>query len=229
MRKTQRFFRIVWRINAIFILAVGCVTAIGIGGVTMSGLLGGRASRQSEQAAPPIAGKDADRRLVLGSFSLVEGTSVYRAQLVDDPGGKEWSIRSSYDGVPRNILFIDSVTGNAWWLRESNEQIITYTQDIIAEAKVEPHGRRAIASLALAKPVTDNPGKTEGQLLLFDPASHDVQNVADKVRAVYGAELSSTGDIVVLYEHSGKYVLGQFDGSTLRKKADREVAVPPLK
>jgi hypothetical protein len=228
MRKTQKFFRVVWHINAIVILAIGCATVGVIGLGVTSTLWGSRANRQAGEAAPPITSKDSDHRFVLGAFSLVEGTSIYRAQLTDDRAGKEFGSRYGYE-QPRNILLIDSLSGSARWLLDGDGQIITYTQDIIAESNVGTHTRRTVASLALAKPATANSGTPEGRLLLFDPAAHEIQSVADNVRAVYSAELATTGDIIMLYERGGKYVLGQFDASTLRKKGEREVTVPPLK
>src|SRR6266478_3376127 len=154
MRKTQRFFRIVWRINAIMILAIGCASAVGIGAVVVSGLLSGLTHRQAVEVAPPIAGNDSNHRLVLGGFSLVEGTSVYRAQLMEDRAGKEFSKRSGYEGEPRNILLIDGLTGKARWLLDGDGQVITYTQDIILESNVGAHTRRTVASVALAKAAT---------------------------------------------------------------------------
>jgi len=79
---THRFFRIVWRINALFLLlaAAGAVLILGVGAVEL-----GRQTFRTwgEREAVTVAGQRVESsRFQFEDFELLPGTGVLRAPLV---------------------------------------------------------------------------------------------------------------------------------------------------
>src|SRR5512134_253603 len=82
MGRSHRFFRWVWRVDAILILVAAGAIAFGVGTLLVSEL-GARSARRQEATAGPVAvtgGGEAG--LVLGRASVVQGTSMMRAELL---------------------------------------------------------------------------------------------------------------------------------------------------
>jgi hypothetical protein len=151
MSKAQRFFRYVWRANAILIFVAAAFAAFGIGTVLFSQLKWSSARRRANEAAPPVRGEGTDPRLTLGGFSLVEGTSVFRAKLFLHQYGE--GLSSGGYSETRNIFFLDGSSGVGRWLLSGDTQVITYSEDLSTEGEgVIP--RHPVATLVLAKPAS---------------------------------------------------------------------------
>ncbi len=227
MSKVQKFFRYVWRVNAvlIFVAAAGVSFAV----VTFLWLeFGGTAGRSRVfDAAPPMGSADSGDRLLLGDVSLVEGTNILRGELTADRSGAGLSSSGGYAEI-RNLLFVDSQTHEARWLLPDDDHVITAHPDVARRTEDGKTGR-PLATLALVKPAHADLDVADGVLLLLDPSGTHVQTVAEGVRELHTAALDAEGRITLLFERRRKYVLASFDAATLNKRQEHEVAVPPLK
>jgi hypothetical protein len=225
MSKSQKFFRYVWRLNAVLILVAAAAVSFGVG--TLFWLQFGESAAQNRafEASPPL-GADSDERRLLDQVELVEGTSVLRGKLLSDRSALG-SSSGSYNEV-RNLLFVDDQSPTARWLLPDDDHVITKHSDVMTRAEGEKRAR-PVATFTLVKPAGADLRATEGLLLLFDPAGRNVQTVADGVRELHTAELEAEGRITVLFERRRKYVLASFDGRSLERNQEREITIPTLK
>jgi hypothetical protein len=114
MRKSQRFFRYLWRINAVLILLAAGAVTFGVVALLV-GELGARVARNREaEAGIPVVAADSNAHLSLGRVSVVAGSDVMRADLSLNRGGSSFS--SGGNTETRNILFIDPGQKVARWL-----------------------------------------------------------------------------------------------------------------
>ena len=89
--------------------------------------------------------------------------------------------------------------------------------------------RSVVANVVLVKPVGAAGAGDGGALLVADPTGRAVHAVADGVRAIDHAGMSTDGLVTVLYERGRKYVMASFNAATLAPVSQGEVAVPELK
>jgi hypothetical protein len=227
MSKVQRFFRYVWRVNALLILVAAAAATFAVATLLWSELGGSVTRNRVSEAAPPLAGGNVGKDLSLGEVVLVEGTTVLRGDLVVRRSDAGFSSGSGYSET-RNILFVESQTNAARWLLPDHNHVITAHSDVAIRTEDRRSGR-PVATVALVKQAHTDLAVTEGTLLIFDPSGVRVQTVAEGVREIHTATLDGDGRIILLFERRRKYVLATFDASSLDKKDEHEVAVPPLK
>ncbi|HEX3740026.1 MAG TPA: hypothetical protein VHV29_09900 [Terriglobales bacterium] len=219
----QKFFRYLWRIDAILILLAAGAITFGIGALLVSEFGGRTAMRRNAEAGVPVAaGPRAD--LFLGHAQAVTGTAVMRADLTVSREGAGFS--SGGYSETRNILFIDPAQKAAYWLLPDDDHIIGERFDVKNE-KDATRGR-ILATAVLVKPLTDQPESTAGRLILFDASGKNIVEVATDVRDLHVATLNG-GDLTLLYERGKHLVSAAFDPLSLAKKREQEIDVPQLK
>jgi hypothetical protein len=224
MSKSQKFFRYLWRVNAVLILVAAGAVTLGVGGLLAAQFGTRSAIRREAELGPAVAGPQADPRLVLGQASRVPGSQVLRAQLILSRA--EGSFSSGGYSEVRNILFIEPGDVTARWLLPDNDHVIAESPDVMADEN-DPKARHTLATAALVKP-TRNPEESSGRLLLFDPTGRKVLEVADGVRKLHVVTYAS-GEMSLLYERDRHLVLAQVDPASFTKRKEREVDVPQLK
>src|ERR1041385_7766838 len=131
MSRGQRFFRWVWRINAVLILVAAAALVCGVVAFVVSEVQSGIRQRAAAAAAPRVVANARSSELRLSGFTNVPGTSVYEAKLTSQrEGGIEISSGGGSYAETRNILFIDLTTGSGRWLLPSDDQMITYDETV---------------------------------------------------------------------------------------------------
>lgn len=228
MSRTQRLFRIIWRINALLILGASALAVLGLGGLWASQFAWHTRRDQIEAAKPPVGDARTDVRLALGHWTRIDGTSTFQAPLLlDQQPGTGFS--SSYDASEtRNLLFVDAATGAARWLLDSDDEVIVETEEVRHEARGERQGPLMV-TVVLVKPPADDLERTDGRLLVFDPTARRIEQVASGVRALHAATPASAKGFTLVYERERKYVVAAFDAVSLARMSEQIVAVPPLK
>ena len=188
MSRTQRLFRIVWRVNAIFILVAGEAATFAV--VTLAiDLLGccWSSSQKTCGSNPTSRGaSDTGEQLFLGSVSPVPGTMALRGELQARCRSSSLSSRSGPYGEVRNILFVAGQGRSAHWLLPDNGHVITEQRDIAADDS-EQSGKVPVATVVLVKPAHEDLETAEGKLFLLAPSGGNVQTVATGVRQLHTA------------------------------------------
>jgi hypothetical protein len=222
--KSQKFFRYLWRIDAVVIFLAAGAIAIGVGSLVI-GEFGPRMARYREaEVGIPVAA-DSNVHLTLGRMSVVSGTNVMRADLSTDRGGKGFS--SGGYSKTRNILFIEPDQKEGRWLLPDNDHVISDNSDITTEG-TERNSKRLIATAVLVKSSTDSPENSAGRLLLFDATGRKIIDVASNVRELHLTSLTG-GDLTIVFERNRRLVLATFDPGLLAKRGEQEISVPQLK
>jgi len=225
--RTQRFFRIVWRINSVFVLLAGAVVCYEV--ISMAPYLFSWNSDQQKvaEAAPPVGVSNSGERLVLRSLSPVPGTTVLRGELETISPGNGPSSSFAPGKDVRNLLFVKDHARTGHWLLPDNDHIITEHSDISAENAERDH-TPPIATVVLVKPAHQDLAVAEGTLLLFATSGDHVQTVATGVRELHSAVVQGK-EVLILFERNRKYRVAVFESPSLQKKDERELEVPQLK
>jgi hypothetical protein len=226
MRKAQKFFRYIWRINAVLILLAAGAVTFGAGGLLVQefGFNSARNREAEAGIAIPVANVKSD--LILGRASVVSGTQVMRAELQRSLGEAKFSSGSGYGSEVRNILFIEPGQKTAHWLLADNDQIVSDSSDITEQK--DPNKSRVLVTVVLVKSAPPAPEGTTGRLLVFDPPGTKIIEVADHVRTIQVASME--GDkLNILYERDKHLFLIVFDPHSLAKLGEQEIEVPQLK
>lgn len=220
--RTNRFFRYLWRIDAVLILVAAGAITFGVGILVFEELGGRTALRHDAEVGVPVTA-DPAVNLNLGHAEAIIGTSVLRADLFLYKGGVGFS--SGGYNETRNILFIDPAQKAAYWLLPDNDHVISERSDVKDQKSPrEP----IIATAVLVKPRTAQPELVDGSLLLFLPDGKRIVEVAKGVRELQVATLDARG-VTLLYERQRRLVLAFFDSSSLSKEREQEIEVPQLK
>ena len=222
--RAQRFFRYLWRVNAVLIAIAAAGIAVAVVMLTVS-TIQDKVRRREAAAASVIPGKPANKELSLSGLLPIEGTSIFRATLSSEHYGKHLDSFSSGEASEiRNILFVDTTTGTAAWLLPSDKERITNQEDVTQPGEHKP----PLAIVALVKPDGENTDAATGRLLIVDVAGRHVEQFASDVHALDGVTITPGGDIAVLFQKNRKYYLASFDRTTRAKRSEREIAVPDL-
>jgi hypothetical protein len=225
MRKSQKIFRYIWRINAVLILLAAGACTFGVG-TLLVGELGERTARNREADAgiPVVGAADSNAHLSLGHASVVAGTNVMRANLSLNRGGAGFS-SGGYTEI-RNILFIEPGQNVGRWLLPDNDHIISDTSDITEETNGS--AKRMIATAVLVKSTVGSPETLAGRLLLFDPSGRKIVEVSPNAREIHLTSISSS-DLTILYERNRRLVFAAFDPGSLAKRGEQVIDVPQPK
>jgi hypothetical protein len=218
-----------WRINAVLILVAAGAITFGVGALVASEF-GGRSARSRDADAGVPVGADSHLKFSLGRASTVPGTNVLRANLSIDRGGAGFS--SGGYTETRNILFIEPGQKAARWLLPDNDHLIAHSSDIPDRSGIDEdktgNPRNMIATAVLVKTATGGSEPSAGKLLLFDNSGRKIVEVADNVREIHLASVSS-GELTILYERNRHLVLATFDPGSLSKRSEQEIDIPQLK
>ena len=225
MSRSQKVFRLLWRINAVLILVAAGAITFGVG-TLLVGQFGASLARVREaESGPLVAGTTTDPHLFLGQSSVVPGTSFMRADLLLHRDGGGFS--SGGYAETRNVLFIDPAEKESRWLLPDDKHIIVESSDVVANE--DPgKSKRVVATVVLVKAGDGDRQTSKGRLLLFGPSGSPIIEVADGVRALHVAGLSGE-QITVLYERDRQLVVASFAAASLAKQREQAMIVPALK
>jgi hypothetical protein len=224
--RAQRFFRYLWRINAVLIAIAAAGIAVAVVMLTVS-MIQDNIRRREAAAASVIPGKPANKELSLGDLSPIEGTSLFRATLSSQHHGIEISSSGGSSPDVRNMLFIDTASGTATWLLPNDKEVITNRADV-AEQEKPGEPKAPLGMVALVKPYRESAEASTGRLLMLDLTGLHVEQFASDVFALDGVTITPAGEIAVLFQKNRKYYLALFDRTTRAKRSEREIAVPDL-
>src|SRR2546426_2602410 len=192
--KTARFFRYLWRTNAILIFCASAGVGLLATSLMLSELGCNAQRRRAIQAAPPVV-SDAKENLYLGPVRAVEGEDVLRGELLAPRDGLVIG-SSGYSADTRNVLYLDARSTEARWLLPDSSGVISEDEIVWAEAGgTKP--RHQVAGLALVKRVGHDLQVSEGTLLIFDATGRHVTKIADGVRTLNHASLLDHESILV--------------------------------
>ncbi len=204
--RSRRAFSIIWRINAVVILLAGSAATIALVALLVSLVLDAAPSRRTETVADTAAAPDAaPLNARIGGFESMAGTTVLRAPLNVDEGGK-YSSHGGADNT-RNYLFLDTETKNAHWLLPNNEVEIFSARDLPEPERDAQPPLRVIVYQVLA-----HDGNQDGRidhddrltLAISDPSGRGYRELVAAVDTVNAMWLADPDHLAVLYSVGAK-------------------------
>ena len=222
--RAAKFFRYLWRVNAIVIFLAAAALTVGTLYVLFDSFAG--SSRRAEPQ-PPTVVKERDKELKLGTLTAVAGTTVLQANLATS-GGKGIGSMGSSDygaGDVRNVLTLDTMTGGAKWMFPTHAQVIV-------SRTLEREGRTnndllPILDVRFVKAIRDEQTDTDGRLVISDPAATRVVTIAEHINRIEDVTLVNDNALIVC-QRADHYVLITVDPKTLAKTNERDVVIPKI-
>ena len=219
--RAAKFFRYLWRANAlvIFLAAAGIVIAVAY--FTFDGMTRGH----RELPPGPDVVKEKEEQLQLGNLEAVAGTNVLQANLT--VVSRKGSFGSSdYDaGDIRNVLTLDATTGAAKWMFPTHAQVIR--AKTLEKDGPDSTDHSTILDVRFARAIRKGQVEREGRLIVSDPSAARVVTIAEHVNDLDDVTLVN-GNAVIVCQRNNHYVLITVDPKTLAKLSERDVAIPKL-
>lgn len=107
--KSQKFFRYLWRIDAVLILAATGIITLGVGSLLLEEFTGRAAGVRDARQGISVGAPESNMRLSLGRAVLVPGTNVMRADLVVNREGKGFNSSGGYAAITRRGIFFSLI------------------------------------------------------------------------------------------------------------------------
>src|SRR5262245_36188940 len=226
---SHRFFRIVWRINAIALLvaAAGAVVILGIGAVALGGDM---VRNWREREMVTVAGQEVESsHFQFEGFELLPGTSVLRAPLVVY---ESYGFGSSGGGrATRNYLYYDSSARSARWLLKDHEKLISWSCDLKTAATPAAESRTLGSLYAVVESDSDHDGRLTSSdlssVLLTDPTGVQETRILERVSSIQGCEVLSGSSAVLFYVSKSELRAATLDLLQLRIGGDASLAAVP--
>jgi hypothetical protein len=222
---SSKFFRTVWRVNAVVILLAAGAISLGAGALLFQEFRFDRNNRGNQAELRVDNTSTPELPLVLGrAIEVGESIQVELLQ-ADTTGGLTSGLSSGGYRPLKNILFIQSGAKDGRWLLPDNNHVLVER----TELRDEPKGKTgtSFGTAIVAKSSTRQTESETGRLILFNQSGRTVVDVASDVRTIQLAAVTN-GELRILYERNRQLVLAAFDPVTLQKRREDEIQVPKL-
>jgi hypothetical protein len=215
-----RFFRILWRFNAIIIALIG-IGIVTLGLFAIADRSGG--SRFADvDSSPVVAGRQNQVRWEAGAVTEVPQTPylilsiAQRSDRADDPSSFGFAKDYTTDAIDqRNLVIIDPVAVSTQSVLPSNERsIIRWDVLSTPDQNGVERGRLLFALVA------DSPEKRSFDLLVRDFQTGQQSWVAQNIATMDSPQLTKDGRFVFLATRAEKYLFVQVD---LKTNTQREI------
>lgn len=201
----NRFFRLLWRFNALVVAGAGLVV---IGGSMVVAVVVIQQERRETPIVKPNTPSPDSQKLAFGDFNPVVGVSTVIVPLEQDAESYGFGSSGGRRSVTRNLLFVDLTSGVQRWLIESGSVLILHYRQIERDV---PRGKRAEAIAILAEIIdadTDGDGRLgNGDRVTVAFTRPDGTGYTEAIRDIdrlFGTRLVG-GDLVIGYERKGDY------------------------
>lgn len=221
--KTNSLFRTIWRLNGIVIfgaITIGTLIFIGILINLLIDNVRDEPSKPAPNVAPVAEGKP---KLQLGGFERVLDSSIVKAGLGES--GSSYSLKGGPSGE-HNLLFVETKTGQSWWLLPDSNSVITSKYEV----GLEQDKQKQLLAMLYEITTAQKPAAVS-TLLLADP-----QGVKKLVLASGDLELDqvitlSSTEAKVLFHRSNGYFVITINPTEMTKTQETAIAFtyPPQK
>jgi hypothetical protein len=196
--RASRFFRLVWRANALVIFLAG-ILASAVALFALAFIWREQTRTHEVRGVVNIAGAEVQQeRYRLGNFERLKHVHLLRAALTSEQEYDQVAFSKSASAT-RNYLFFDPATHKSRWLLPSNDQVFLVDDDLFYPAESR---------------YKDDEGSFRGTLLLVvdrDTNGDDRLNQQDAKAIAIAALDGSVYRVIVeqIDEYHGQYVSGE--------------------
>jgi hypothetical protein len=228
----DKFFRWVWRINGLLLLPVSLLALLGVGAIAGGelGMFRGRGDGRGALRTTADGAQDPDaKRLRLGEFQRVQGTSVLWAPLHSDA---DWRFGPGSSYEPRethNFLFYDAQGRDGRWLVEGNQRLFVDSDELRSEGCEKEAKTKAMLYL-VAERDTDGNGRVNQDdalsVAISAPDGRGYQVVLAEAEAVHGWHFDPPSRLVVFHSRDGSPRVLEVDLETRATVHDAPLVAP---
>ncbi|EGJ35684.1 MULTISPECIES: hypothetical protein [Moorena] len=218
----NKFFRFVWRFNAIVIMATGLLAIAVLAFAAIEIVKSTTRERQGINIVNVNDDSSSSQEWELGNLREVDGTTYLMVPLYSDQSYTQ-SYYSKSTRSTINYLFLDSETGKSKWIFANNDYLIT-SDSFISETNDRANNRveskPVIAVLYhLIKQDTNGDGRLTNNDMLTIAFTHyngnDYQEVVSGVDRFLGYKVLNANSLLILYQrdaiaYSAKVSLDNF-------------------
>ncbi|HET6552869.1 MAG TPA: hypothetical protein VFG49_04955 [Dyella sp.] len=198
VNRTERFFRWVWRVNGLLLLAALAGAAIGLLTLVLNESHG--TPRKSTATADAPAGA-----LHLGVFEPVEGTTLFTASLLDGYQSYSGSGSGGDEPASRNTLIYDAADGSKHWL------LPDHTATLCNIDQLSKSDSSSAPPLAWTWTARDSQGRYH--ISMADQAGRQAQVLLD-ADDCYDHAYAQDGHAVIFFSQQGRPVVSVVDIAT---------------
>lgn len=228
--KTERIFTWVWRINGLIVLSIATLALIAIGFSVWNAGVNTSRDRPQDQIAQ-VAGTDlVTEALKLDRFSAIAGTDYLYARLAA-PSRPLGSGSSDGLGTARNLLFFDTISKNAHWLFDDNENDILSWRMVYNEPRRnmtdEKESRLFVVGMILqiAKHEEEpSPGRSS-DLVFVSADGRAISPLADSIDSQLGHYHTAPETVLVFYVRDGSVNVLDVDTLNAVVRSDSPLSV----
>ena len=197
----NKFFRFVWRFNAIVIMASGVFTL-----ASLIFIFGGEISRNIKRQNTSVVNVDRDaelkEELKIDNYRRVKGTSYLIFPLKSKQSYRSSSYSSKSTSSSRNLLFVDSRTNKKQWLLPDNKSLIVSDRPIPDRA-TKDNPTQAILYTVVSEDTNQDQRLTRSDLLTIgigQPDGKKYQEIAGGIDTLLGYETIGSSQAMVIYQ-----------------------------
>jgi hypothetical protein len=229
MTDNNRFFQLVWRVNALAILGVAILAAI-LGVIALVAIV---IDQTRERSVSDLLIVNPDRpvqeEVILGYPSTVAGTPYVRVPLYREQKSDIRYYSKSSSGNTVNELFVNSATSESGWLFEGAERLILDSVPVLQTLRSD-----APTTTAIAYTVIDKDTDANGRLTASDHVSVGYSNpqgtiytpLLNDIEKLFSLQQVTDERLLVLYAKAGESRMATFALPTFTRLTD--TALPKL-
>jgi hypothetical protein len=224
-----KFFRVLWRVNAIIILALSIVFII-----LMVGLFKNTSYQTRSVYMDDVFEQESERkaRWNLGKFEELNESGLFIAPLMSKQSFSIGFSKKKKTKAIRNYLFVDINQKNSFWLFEQNDFVIEGIQ-YVTEAGISrwysDSREKAIALFFVVykvdtnndNAIKDNDLGSVALTKLDGSAYTEIENEIENIRSI---KVTNAGtDLVLFYEKEGKLYVSKYSLTDFKKISEMEI------
>lgn len=222
----SKFFRNIWRFNAIVISTAGIISIfllIFAGYHIIKDLFG---KRQVEDVVNITENENISEKWSLGYMKSLEGTDYVLVPLESDQSYAQ-SYYSKSSSSYRNFLFINLKTNEQHWLFTQNKWLIA-KNDYLYDKKYGQKDRKVIAIMYnIVKSDTDKDKrltvKDKLTLALSNPSGGQYREILPSIDKLIGHSLIGTDEILILYQNRNIAYAARFSLENFKLVNEKEL------
>ncbi len=206
----NKFFRFVWRFNAIVIMASGLLAIAVLAFAAIEIVTSTTRERQGINIVNVNEDSSSSQDWELGNLRQVDGTSYLMVPLYSDQSYTQ-SYYSKSTRSTRNYLFLDSETGKSKWLFANNDYLIASDRFIsetndIANNRVESKPVIAVLYHLIKQDINGDGRLTNDDSMTIaftHPNGNDYHEVLSGVDRFLGYKVLNANSLLILYQRDG--------------------------
>lgn len=207
MTENNRFFKLVWRVNALVI----CIVALLAGLLSLYGLYSVLKDQTRDRQVSDLLivnpEQPVQEEVILGFPRAIAGTSGVRIPLYREQKTEvRYYSKSSNDNIV-NELFVDSITGQGTWLFKGTGRIVLNSADIMQKLKTDAPLVTAILYTLVDKDSDANGRLTSGDQIsvgFSNPQGTSYTPLLDQIEKLFALEQVSDDRLLLLYVKNGE-------------------------